>query len=156
MRQVCSVAFLGLERIVNLAAPLNPKPLLLYCATSSPIPNKHGDVLYQLASSHYFLANFGNFNGILFCRFECSGVSGCCHRSAVAVVAGVAAAGRRDRPAGVCTGARGYRSQPSDAVSRLVPRQTRICCDVCRFFGWDWDTLSRSFFKLICQPIKTY
>ncbi len=50
------------------------------------------------------------------------GVSGCYKRATVAVVAEVAAAGRLHRPAGVCAGAGGYWSQPSDAVSRLVPQ----------------------------------
>lgn len=143
MRQVCSVASLDLDRIVTLAAPLNLKLLLLNFATSSPIPNKHGDPLCRPASSHRFVADFGRFNGT-FCRwFGCTvagGVPGSCRRCAGSVSAGPegpAAAGRRHRPAGLCSGARGYRPQSSDAVSRLVPQQTRICCDICRFFGWD-------------------
>lgn len=62
-------------------------------------------------------------------------VSGCSNRIGVVVVADVAAAGRWDRPAGVCAGVGGYRSQPSDAVSRLVPQQTRIYGYFCRVFG---------------------
>ena len=54
------------------------------------------------------------------------GVSDSCNRASVAVVVEVTAAGRRVRPAGVCAGTGGHRSQSSDAVSRLVPQQTPL------------------------------
>lgn len=61
-------------------------------------------------------------------------LSGCCGRNPVDVSAEAAAAGRRFGPAGVRAGVGGHRTQSSDAVSRLVPRQTRIPGHVCRVF----------------------
>lgn len=64
-----------------------------------------------------------------------AGVSDARRRVGVAPGAGAAAPGRRDRAAGVRAGAGGHRSQPSDAVSRLVPQQARIHGHFCRLFG---------------------
>lgn len=48
------------------------------------------------------------------------------HRDGVALVAEAAPADRGNEPASVRPGAGRHRSQPSDALSLLVPQQTRL------------------------------
>ena len=136
MQRIVSCAYSSTLPLSQKLRPLKSRVITTH-HTSSLLSNKHGGPRSVRGSPGRVSARSRVSDGVFRDWFGCT-VSGClsdCRRRAVvAVVAEAAAAGRGHGAAGVRVGVGGRRSQSSDAVSRLVPQQTRISRHLCWVF----------------------